>query len=70
MKTPHRGLGIPEAGREAKRGHTIKVLQLHGTGEPEQSKFLEIFERDRTEIVEAPSAWNSAIRADSTAAGI
>ena len=52
MKTSHRGLGITEAEWEANREHTIQVLRQHGIGEPEQSEFLELFERYRAEIVE------------------
>jgi hemoglobin len=52
MKTSHRGLGITEDEWEANREHTLHVLQEHGIGEPEQSEFLELFERYRTEIVE------------------
>ncbi len=54
METSHRGLGITEAEWEANREHSIHVLEQHGIGEPEQSEFLELFERYRAEIVEAP----------------
>jgi hemoglobin len=54
MKTSHCGLGITDAEWKANREHTIKVLQQHGIGGQEQSEFLELFERYRTEIVEAP----------------
>ncbi len=54
MTTSHRGLGITEADWTANREHTVQVLQEHGIGEPEQSEFLDLFERYRGEIVEVP----------------
>ena len=53
MRTSHRGLGITEAEWEANKEHTIEVLQQHGIGEQEQSEFLALFDRYRSEIVEA-----------------
>jgi hemoglobin len=55
MRNSHRGLGITDAEWEANREHTLHVLQQHGIGEPERSEFLDLFERYRAEIVEAPS---------------
>lgn len=53
MRTSHRGLGITEIEWQANHDHTLYVLQRHGIGEPEQSEFLELFERYRGEIVES-----------------
>ena len=54
MRTSHRGLSITPSEWQANREHALHVLRLHGVGEPEQSEFLELFERYRGEIVENP----------------
>lgn len=56
MKTSHRGLGITTEEWDANREHTMHVLRQHGISEPEQGEFLELFERYRADIVEAPTA--------------
>jgi hemoglobin len=55
MKTSHRGLAITEAEWEANLELTKTVLEKHGIGAQEQREFLEIFERYRADIVEAPA---------------
>jgi hemoglobin len=54
MKTSHAGLGITEAEWEATLELTRKALQNHGIGGREQAEFLSLFERYKSEIVEAP----------------
>lgn len=54
MRSSHRGLGITAEEWGANREHTLQVLRQHGIGEAECGEFLELFERYRGEIVEAP----------------
>lgn len=60
MKTSHRGLGITEAEWEASLELTRQALGRQGVGEREQREFLDLFERLRAEIVEAPAAENGS----------
>ena len=54
MKTSHRGLGITEEEWNVNLELAARVLERHGIRERERREFLELFERYRNEIVEAP----------------
>jgi hemoglobin len=54
MRTSHAGLGITGAEWDATVELTSKALQNQGIGGREQAEFLSLFERYRSEIVEAP----------------
>ncbi len=53
MKTSHRGLGITAEEWDANLALTAKVLEKHRIAGREKQEFLELFERYRTDIVEA-----------------
>lgn len=55
MKTSHAGLRITEDEWEASLRHTRDALEQQRVGERERQDFLELFERYRADIVEAPA---------------
>lgn len=54
MKTSHRGLNITKDEWQANLDLTRKALSKNNIGDREQTEFLALFERFRSEIVEAP----------------
>jgi hemoglobin len=55
MKASHTGLGITKDEWEASLRHTRDALEEQKIGEREQREFVELFERYRRDIVEAPA---------------
>jgi hemoglobin len=56
MKTSHVGLGITESEWDANLELTRKALQNKGIGVREQGEFLALFERHKSDSVEAPQS--------------
>jgi hemoglobin len=54
MKTSHAGLGITDSEWEANLEFTRAALKKNGVGDRERAEFLSLFERYKSDIIEAP----------------